>query len=116
MSQVDEIDGATAKQQPHEVLAPSVTGTELRILPFEDADPVRQFATITFLRGGLIAIAITLVGGLLGALYSVPSLAPTFQSLGLDLRQLRPVHTTFAQAKRALEVSISRHIQPSAIM
>jgi nitric oxide reductase subunit B len=98
MSQVDEIDGATATQQPHEVLAPSVTGTELRILPFEDADPVRQFATITFLRGGLIAIAITLVGGLLGALYSVPSLAPTFQSLGLDLRQLRPVHTTFASA------------------
>ncbi len=50
------------------------------------------------MRGGLIAIAVTLFGGLLGALYSVPSLAPAFQSLGLDLRQLRPIHTTFASA------------------
>ena len=67
-------------------------------LPFEAGDPVRQFATILFIRGGLIAIAVTLVGGILGALYSIPSLAPAFQSLGLDLRQLRPVHTTFASA------------------
>jgi nitric oxide reductase subunit B len=51
-----------------------------------------------FIRGGLIAIAITILGGILGALYSVPSLAPTFQSLGMDLRQLRPIHTTFASA------------------
>jgi nitric oxide reductase subunit B len=98
MSHVDELGEATATLPPRDVASPSVTGTELRILPFEDADPVRQFATITFLRGGLIAIAVTLVGGMLGALYSVPSLAPTFQSLGLDLRQLRPVHTTFASA------------------
>lgn len=67
-------------------------------LPFEEGDPVRQFATIMFIRGGLIAIAVTLVGGILGALYSVPSLAPAFQSIGLDLRQLRPIHTTFASA------------------
>lgn len=67
-------------------------------LPFEAGDPVRQFATILFIRGGLIAIAVTLVGGILGSLYSIPSLAPAFQSLGLDLRQLRPVHTTFASA------------------
>ena len=67
-------------------------------LDFDEGDPVRQFATVLFIRGGLIAIAITLVGGMLGALYSVPSLAPTFQSLGMDLRQLRPIHTTFASA------------------
>jgi len=60
--------------------------------------PARRFATLTFLRGALIAIAITLVGGLLAALYSVPALAPAFQSVGLDLRQLRPIHTTFAAA------------------
>ena len=66
--------------------------------PFEDADPVRQYATLTFIRGGLVAIGVTVVGGLLAALYSVPSLAPAFQSLGLDLRQLRPIHTTFASA------------------
>ena len=67
-------------------------------LPFGEGDPVRQFATIMFIRGGLIAIAVTLVGGILGALYSVPSLAPWFQSVGLDLRQLRPIHTAFASA------------------
>lgn len=66
--------------------------------PFEHAHPARQLATLLFIRGGLIAIAITLAGGMLGALYSVPALAPTFQSLGMDLRQLRPVHTTFASA------------------
>ena len=67
-------------------------------LPFDEGDPMRQFATITFIRGGLIALAVTLVGGILGALYSVPALAPSFQAWGLDLRQLRPLHTTFASA------------------
>ena len=67
-------------------------------LPFEEGDPARQLATLLFIRGGLIAIGVTIVGGILGALYSVPSLAPAFQSMGLDLRQLRPVHTTFASA------------------
>jgi nitric oxide reductase subunit B len=43
-------------------------------------------------------MAVTLVFGLLGALYSIPWLAPFFQGLGLDLRHLRPVHTTFASA------------------
>ncbi len=64
--------------------------------PFADAHPASQFATVTFIRGGLVAIGILLVAGILSALYSVPSLAPAFQSVGLDLRQLRPVHTAFA--------------------
>ncbi len=64
--------------------------------PFEEAHAVRQFATLTFIRGGLIAMAVTLVAGILAALYSIPSLAPAFQSIGLDMRQLRPVHTAFA--------------------
>jgi nitric oxide reductase subunit B len=67
-------------------------------LAFADGDPVRQFATVLFIRGGLIAIGVTLLGGILGALYSIPSLAPAFQEVGLDLRQLRPIHTTFASA------------------
>jgi nitric oxide reductase subunit B len=73
-------------------------GAECLIRPFANAHPVRQFATLTFLRGGLIAIAVTLVFGILGALYSVPALAPWFQSVGLDLRQMRPLHATFAGA------------------
>ena len=66
--------------------------------PFDEADPVRQFATVMFIRGALIAMAVTLLGGILSALYSVPALAPSFQSIGLDLRQLRPIHTAFASA------------------
>ena len=50
------------------------------------------------MRGSLIAIAVTLAAGLLGALYSIPAVAPLLQSVGLDLRQLRPIHTTFAGA------------------
>ena len=69
-----------------------------RLLSFAQGHPVRQFATIMFIRGGLIAIAVTLIGGILAALYSVPALAPGFQSVGLDLRQLRPIHTAFASA------------------
>ncbi len=66
--------------------------------PFPDADRVRQYATLTFLRGALVALAVTLVFGLLGALYSVPALAPFFLEVGLDLRHLRPLHTAFAGA------------------
>ena len=80
----------------HEGGAPEPSGGTW--LPFESGDPVRQFATLMFIRGGLIALAVTLLGGILGALYSVPSLAPTFQAAGVDLRQLRPIHTTFASA------------------
>lgn len=67
-------------------------------LDFGDGDPVRRFATMTFLRGGLIAIGVTLAAGILGALYSIPTLAPALQGWGLDMRQLRPIHTTFASA------------------
>lgn len=87
-----ELDATEARATP----AP--TPPEVRWLDFGDGDPVRQFATMTFLRGALIAMAVTVVFGLLGALYSIPSLAPSFQSVGLDLRQLRPIHTTFASA------------------
>jgi len=67
-------------------------------LDFGQGDPARRFATMTFLRGGLIAIGVTLAAGILGALYSIPALAPTLQAWGLDMRQLRPIHTTFASA------------------
>ena len=73
-------------------------GGDSRLLSFDQGHPVRQFATIMFIRGGLIAIGVTLIGGTLAALYSVPTLAPSFQSVGLDLRQLRPIHTAFAFA------------------
>ncbi len=89
---------------PEQATATTPTYTEGRApvggvwLPFKDGDPVRQFATLMFIRGGLIAIAVTICGGMLSALYSIPSLAPWFQAVGVDLRQLRPIHTTFASA------------------
>ncbi len=64
----------------------------------DESTITRQFATLTFLRGSLLAMAVTLAAGILAALYSIPALAPTMQSLGLDLTQLRPIHTTFAGA------------------
>ncbi len=77
-----------------------------RLLPDDSAalttagglNPTRQFATITFCRGALVAMSVTLVMGFLGALYSIPIVAPWMQSVGLDLRQLRPIHTAFAGA------------------
>jgi cbb3-type cytochrome oxidase subunit 1 len=78
--------------------SPSSGGTSGDWLPFANGDAVRQFATVTFVRGGLVALGVTLLGGILGALYTVPWLAPAFQERGLDLRHLRPLHTAFASA------------------
>ncbi len=85
--------------------------------PFEAAHPASQFATMTFIRGGLIAIGVTLVAGLLSALYSIPALAPAFQSVGLDLRQLRPIHTVFASAWVFLGgvAVVHRYLQDQAV-
>ncbi len=58
----------------------------------------RRYATITFLRGALVALAVAILAGLLGALFSVPSLGARLADLGVDLRSLRPLHTVFAAA------------------
>jgi nitric oxide reductase subunit B len=82
-------------------------------LPFEDGHPARQLATLIFIRGGLIAMGVALLAGILAALYSVPSLAPAFQSIGLDMRQLRPLHTAFASSWVFLggAVVVNRYLQ-----
>jgi nitric oxide reductase subunit B len=59
-------------------------------------DPSRRYATLTFLRGAVLAICITLLAGLLGALYYIPQFAPVLQGLGIQFAALRPLHTTFA--------------------
>ncbi len=61
-------------------------------------DPTRRYATLTFMRGAVVSIAITLLAGLLGSLYYIPSIAPKMQALGITFTTLRPVHTTFAVA------------------
>lgn len=61
-------------------------------------DPSRRYATLTFMRAAIVSISITLVAGLLGALYYIPLVAPVMQRLGIHFEALRPIHTTFAMA------------------
>jgi len=84
--------------EKYSLVGVSMNSYENKHLPFGVGDETRKFAVVTFMRGGLVAVVVTLIAGLLAAFYSIPSLAPSFQSIGLDLRQLRPIHTTFASA------------------
>jgi nitric oxide reductase subunit B len=65
-------------------------------------DPVRRYASFIFLRGALLSLAIALVGGLISAIYSTPWGGAFLEPLGIDMRALRPLHTTFASAFLAL--------------
>lgn len=51
-----------------------------------------------FLQGALIALVVTLLVGLLSAVYSSPSGAALLEPLGIDMRDLRPLHTVFGAA------------------
>ncbi len=79
-----------ADPQPAHLSAQSIPA---RPKPF---DPTRRYATLTFLRGAIVSIAITLIAGLLGALYYIPSIAQLMQKIGFNFTALRPIHTTFA--------------------
>jgi len=61
-------------------------------------DSSRRYATLTFMRGAVVSIAITLIAGLLGSLYYIPAIAPLMQRMGIHFAALRPIHTTFAVA------------------
>jgi len=61
-------------------------------------DVSRRHATLTFLRGAVVAIAIALSAGLLGAFYYIPEVSLFMQRCGLQFAALRPIHTTFAVA------------------
>lgn len=61
----------------------------------DDVDPARRYATLTFMRGSVVALAIALVSGVLGILYYIPAVASAMQGLGMHFTALRPIHTTF---------------------
>jgi nitric oxide reductase subunit B len=63
-----------------------------------DVDPTRSFATLTFIRGALIAVVVTLLAGFLSVLHHVPATGELLRSMGLEFTALRPIHTTFASA------------------
>ncbi len=65
---------------------------------FRLADSSRRYATLTFMRGSIVALCITLSAGLLGVLYYIPTVASVMQTLGIRFASLRPIHTTFAAA------------------
>ncbi len=71
--------------------------TDVAPRPLAEADPVRRYATLTFVRGAFVALAITLLGGLLGVLYTVPAIGETFKET-IDFAVVRPLHTIFALA------------------
>lgn len=58
----------------------------------------RQHATEIFLRGGLIALVVLLLGGLLSVLHYFPGLSGLLAESGLDFTAVRPIHTIFASA------------------
>ena len=60
--------------------------------------PVRRYATLTFLRGALVSLVITLLAGFLGVIVYIPGGPELMRSLGLEFASLRPLHTTFASA------------------
>jgi nitric oxide reductase subunit B len=61
-------------------------------------DGTRAYATLTFVRGALVAAAITVLAGFLSVLHHVPQTGAVLRDLGLDFAGLRPLHTTFASA------------------
>jgi len=61
-------------------------------------DPVRCYATLAFVRGALVSLAVALGAGILGAFYYTPVGGPLLRRLGIDFTALRPIHTTFASA------------------
>ncbi len=62
------------------------------------ADPVRTYATLTFIRGALLSLAVLLATGVLGVLYYIPGAGPILHARGIDFSTLRPIHTIFASA------------------
>ncbi len=63
-----------------------------------EVDPSRRYATLTFMRGSLVALGIALLSGVMGILYYIPAVARIMQRLGLHFTFLRPMHTTFVAA------------------
>ncbi len=75
----------------------SVPGTDADDIDgLDGVDPSRRYATLTFMRGSIIALAIALISGLLGILYYIPAVAQVLPRMGLHFTALRPIHTTFA--------------------
>ncbi len=84
--------------------APRETQDEAAVDSGEDSpwyvsvDPVRRYATLTFLRGSLVSLAITVGAGVLAVLFYIPGAASFLVRPGLSFAALRPIHTTFASA------------------
>ena len=61
-------------------------------------DPTRQYATLTFMRGAMISLAIAMFAGLISILYYVPGFSDVIERTGMKFTSLRPIHTVFAVA------------------
>jgi len=61
-----------------------------------DAD--RRYATLTFIRGAIVALAVTVAAGVCSVFYYLPGTGAWLTGYGIEFTALRPIHTTFASA------------------
>ena len=53
--------------EKYSLVGVSMNSYESKHLPFGVGDETRKFAVVTFMRGGLVAVVVTLIAGLLAA-------------------------------------------------
>ncbi len=58
--------------------------------------PIRRKATLAFIRGGLVSLAVALLAGLSGVFFYYAPTAEFLEARGVAFQALRPIHTTFA--------------------
>ncbi len=66
--------------------------------PSYAGNATRRYATLTFMRGALVALAVSLIAGVLGVLHYIPALSLALSRVELNFTSLRPIHTTFTSA------------------
>ena len=78
--------------------APTMIGRSDEASRLSRSPLVRQYATLTFLRGALVSLAIALCAGMIGVLFYIPNIAPLLTERQIDFTALRPIHTAFISA------------------
>lgn len=79
--------------EPHEAV---MEIEETQSVPCVGPAEARRYATLTFTRGALVALATALMAGSLAVFYYVPGVGEMLAAQGINFTTLRPVHTTFA--------------------
>ena len=73
--------------------APNMIDRSVEASHLSKSPRVRQYATLTFLRGALISLTIALCAGMVGVLFYIPNIAPLLAERQIDFTALRPIHS-----------------------